>query len=125
MRSDRIHHRERLKNARRFHWGKDLRTEPKEAGVVVDTPTKCSCWMCGNPGGTPASEPFRSSAPTAFSAGWAATIEPALEFEGPGVCKMQRAGLFFGCRILSPAHLRLSPFSDPVPGERMEEVSAE
>jgi len=49
MRSDRIHHRERLKKARRFHWGKDLRSDPKEAGVVVDTPTKCSCWMCGNP----------------------------------------------------------------------------
>lgn len=28
MRSERLHHRARLKEARRFRWGRDLRQEP-------------------------------------------------------------------------------------------------
>jgi hypothetical protein len=47
---DRIHHKERLKANRRFHWGQDLLFDKNDkAPMVVDTPTPCSCWMCGNP----------------------------------------------------------------------------
>ena len=49
MRSERRHHRERLKKARQRHWGRDLRGQPRDLGRVVDTPTPCSCPMCGNP----------------------------------------------------------------------------
>lgn len=33
---------------RRFHWGRDLRKEPKALAIAVDTPKPCSCLMCGN-----------------------------------------------------------------------------
>lgn len=46
MRAERLHHRERLKANRRFHWGRDLRLEPAVLGQVVDTPTPCSCALC-------------------------------------------------------------------------------
>lgn len=49
MRSERRPHRARLKAARRIHWKRDLSREPHEWGRVVDTPTPCSCPMCGNP----------------------------------------------------------------------------
>ena len=45
----RRHHVARLKAARRFHWGRDIRQDAKSLGKVVDTPCPCSCWMCGNP----------------------------------------------------------------------------
>lgn len=45
----RQHHAARLKAARRFHWGRDIRHDAKSLGKVVDTPCPCSCWMCGNP----------------------------------------------------------------------------
>lgn len=45
----RRHHRERLKKSRRFHWGRDLSSEPSRLGMAVDTPHPCSCAMCGNP----------------------------------------------------------------------------
>lgn len=45
----RRHHAARLKHARGHHWGRDIRHEPKLLGKVIDTPTPCSCWMCGNP----------------------------------------------------------------------------
>lgn len=45
----RRHHAARLKAVRRFHWGRDIRHDAKLVGKVVDTPTPCSCWMCGNP----------------------------------------------------------------------------
>jgi len=48
-RSLRRHHRARLKANRRFHWGRDLRQEPKALGQSIDAPCSCSCWMCGNP----------------------------------------------------------------------------
>lgn len=50
-RSERRGHRERLKRARRWHWGfKDLSTGPASRwSRVVETPTVCSCPMCGNP----------------------------------------------------------------------------
>lgn len=47
MRQQRRHHRERLKKARSGHWG-GIAGNGK-ADQVVDTPTPCSCWMCGNP----------------------------------------------------------------------------
>ena len=47
MRAERLHLRVRLKEARHFHWGRDLRQEPTVLGQVVDTPTPCSCWLCG------------------------------------------------------------------------------
>lgn len=40
-------HAERLKKYRRNWWGSSLAS--KHLGKVVDTPTPCSCWMCGNP----------------------------------------------------------------------------
>lgn len=45
----RRHHVARLKAARRFHWGQDIRHDAKSIGKVVDTPCPCSCWICGNP----------------------------------------------------------------------------
>ena len=60
-RAQRRHDRARLKKKRRNHWGygRDgwrsychvgINEMPKDvAGMVVDTPTPCSCYMCGNP----------------------------------------------------------------------------
>ena len=51
-RANRRHHRHRLWCNRRFHWGRDLAgadENSKSRGKAVDTPTPCSCWMCGNP----------------------------------------------------------------------------
>lgn len=52
----RRHHRERLKTARRFYWGRgrDRGANPasdsdKAQGVVISTPAPCSCTLCGNP----------------------------------------------------------------------------
>lgn len=47
MRQQRRHHRERLKKARASHWGGIANTATPL--LVIDTPTPCSCWMCGNP----------------------------------------------------------------------------
>lgn len=49
MSSIRRHHRARLKNRRQHWWGRDLRAEPKALAKAINTPTPCSCWMCGNP----------------------------------------------------------------------------
>jgi hypothetical protein len=62
-RAQRRSDRARLKTKRQFHWGygrKDASVSgppsgginfmsPGVAGGVVNTPTPCSCWMCGNP----------------------------------------------------------------------------
>ena len=49
-RAIRRHHRYRLQWNRRRYWDKDgLDGNPRWLGMVVDTPTPCSCWMCGNP----------------------------------------------------------------------------
>lgn len=45
----RWHHDASLGAARRFHWGRDIRNEPKYLGMAINTPCSCSCWMCGNP----------------------------------------------------------------------------
>jgi hypothetical protein len=46
----RRHHIHRLRIARRFHFGMDLSAQPPRVlGKAIDTPTPCSCWMCGNP----------------------------------------------------------------------------
>lgn len=47
-RSVRRHHAGRLKKSRRHYWG-GISGDPGRAGVVVNTPTPCSCYMCGNP----------------------------------------------------------------------------
>jgi hypothetical protein len=36
-------------HAREWHWGRHLSGNKKQHGQVVDTPTPCSCCMCGNP----------------------------------------------------------------------------
>lgn len=48
-RSVRRHHVERLKVSRRFLGGRDLASDAKALHSAVDTPTPCSCYMCGNP----------------------------------------------------------------------------
>jgi hypothetical protein len=48
-RAERRHHAARLKLARRFYFNFDNRTDPRRLGMVLHTPTPCSCWMCGNP----------------------------------------------------------------------------
>lgn len=50
-RSVRRHHHDRIKHNRRFHWGRhrDLSLEPEIWARAIDTPTPCSCYMCGNP----------------------------------------------------------------------------
>lgn len=45
----RRHHAARLKAVRRFHWGRDISHDAKLIGKAIDTPSPCSCWMCGNP----------------------------------------------------------------------------
>lgn len=44
----RIHHRERIKRKRHYHWGRDLKGDKKSLGKAAKTPTPCSCWMCAN-----------------------------------------------------------------------------
>lgn len=41
------HHRQRIKRNRRYHFGRDLSGKIAHS-QVIDTPTPCSCWMCGN-----------------------------------------------------------------------------
>jgi hypothetical protein len=48
-RAVRRYHCARLKRLRAFHRGRDLRTELRELGRVVNTLTPCSFWLCGNP----------------------------------------------------------------------------
>jgi len=47
-RAVRRHHAARIKQARRFYFGLDHRTDPRRGGMVLHTATPCSCWMCGN-----------------------------------------------------------------------------
>lgn len=46
---ERLANNARLRKNRRFFWGRDLAHENRASGIVVDTPTPCSCYMCGNP----------------------------------------------------------------------------
>ena len=67
-RAQRRHDRARLKNKRQYHWGygkqgwrqhcehKHIEMSPTVAGQVVNTPTPCSCYMCGNPRRAPWAE---------------------------------------------------------------------
>jgi len=60
-RAIRRHHRARLKKARQNYWGygkfgwrsycqfETIKMSPQVHGSVVNTPTPCSCYMCGNP----------------------------------------------------------------------------
>lgn len=45
MRSERRHHRERLKKSRAGFWAGYA---SQRAGRVIDTPRPCSCWLCRN-----------------------------------------------------------------------------
>lgn len=47
-RAVRRHHRARLKNKRRYYWGRDLAGDKKARSQAARTPTPCSCFMCGN-----------------------------------------------------------------------------
>jgi hypothetical protein len=54
-RAERRHHRERMK-ARAAHffdiqWEKNKHPDVYQHRLVrrIDTPARCSCWMCGNP----------------------------------------------------------------------------
>lgn len=47
-RAEKFHHRERLKAKRRHHWGRDLLNDQSTLARAVNTPTPCSCLMCGN-----------------------------------------------------------------------------
>ncbi len=60
-RAQRRHDIARLKKKRHGHWGygkqgwrrhshnEFVKMSPSVAGMVVNTPTPCSCYMCGNP----------------------------------------------------------------------------
>jgi hypothetical protein len=50
-RSRRRHHLQRLKKARAFDQaiGESRQGDSATLGRHVNTPAKCSCWMCGNP----------------------------------------------------------------------------
>lgn len=43
-----LHHHERLKQARKHYWGRDLSQNPLDHSIAVTTPCRCSCHMCGN-----------------------------------------------------------------------------
>lgn len=46
--ADRRRQAARLRAKRQFHWGRDLRGEPKHLAKAVNTPKPCSCAACGN-----------------------------------------------------------------------------
>lgn len=52
-RSIRRHHKERLKEKRKDYCSNDLWNEEEQEErclcISIDTPKRCSCWMCGNP----------------------------------------------------------------------------
>ena len=48
-RAIRRHHRARLKTKRKSYYGGTQSSDPVAIGKWIDTPTPCSCWMCGNP----------------------------------------------------------------------------
>jgi len=51
IRGIRRHHLQRLKKARAFDHaiGESRQGDSVALGRHVNTPAKCSCWMCGNP----------------------------------------------------------------------------
>ncbi|WP_425263099.1 hypothetical protein [Vibrio owensii] len=50
-RAIRRHHYSRLRNKRlkQKYWGQDMELKKRHLGICVNTPTICSCHMCGNP----------------------------------------------------------------------------
>jgi hypothetical protein len=42
----RRHHAERLKRKRARYW---TAVTERQRAIAVNTPCRCSCWMCGNP----------------------------------------------------------------------------
>ena len=49
QRALRRHHYQRLKRKRRDHYGGYGRHRTDAQGMLANTATLCSCWMCGNP----------------------------------------------------------------------------
>lgn len=47
-RAEKVHHRERLKEKRKDYFCNCADTE-RSLGIVINTPKRCSCPMCGNP----------------------------------------------------------------------------
>lgn len=47
-RAVRRHHVERLKQSRKYFWGRQRLTDPRRLGILVHTPKLCSCYGCGN-----------------------------------------------------------------------------
>lgn len=48
-RAFRRHQRERLKKKRSHYYGGWAGSSPRTLGLILTTPTPCSCPMCGNP----------------------------------------------------------------------------
>lgn len=48
-RQARRHQRERLKAKRKHYYCECFKNDPKHLGIIIDTPSVCSCSMCGNP----------------------------------------------------------------------------
>ena len=66
-RAQRRHDRARIKSKRQYHWGYGHKNgwnvwpmvdckrghiyymSNRQAGLILNTSTPCSCWMCGNP----------------------------------------------------------------------------
>lgn len=58
-RAIRRHHRERLKKARQFYWGRELLTDKRLIGILVNTSAICSCWTCRNQRRVTGEAPFQ------------------------------------------------------------------
>jgi len=48
-RAQRRHDRERLKKKRSTYWDYTWYLENNSLGIMLNTPARCSCYMCGNP----------------------------------------------------------------------------
>lgn len=47
-RAVRRHHKKRISKNREKYWGRDISNNERLMGMVVKTPTPCSCHQCGN-----------------------------------------------------------------------------
>lgn len=47
-RSERRHHRARLKKARAMYWFWSPK-DPRQLSILARTPSTCACWMCNKP----------------------------------------------------------------------------
>ena len=103
-RAQRRHDRARLKKKRRNHWGYGRQgwrsychvgineMSKAQAGMVVNTPTPCSCYMCGNPrrnswGESPLTIQERKA--------WDAAIDSIEEYTDIGTYRWERYDYFY------------------------------